>query len=156
MNATRTIKSAVALGGALAISAAATMLTSAAAPKFYPDDPVWIEHDTQDASGIQPLEVDLFVDLASNLAAGTKVGTPVRAGNINTVDEVPDSSWYTNRLGSRPMTPEEIAVGPNTTNGPAGGAWTITSSKSDGVTPGFTVKDSSGQRWFLKFDPPNH
>src|SRR4029453_13275996 len=27
------------------------------------------------------------------------------------------------------------------------------SSKSDGVTPGFTVKDSAGERWFLKFDP---
>jgi hypothetical protein len=49
-----------------------------------------------------------------------------------------------------------MANGPNTTAGPAEGTWTITSSKSDGVTPGFTVKDSAGQRWFLKFDPPGY
>jgi hypothetical protein len=32
----------------------------------------------------------------------------------------------------------------------------VTSSKSDGVTPGFTVRDASGDRWFLKFDPPGY
>ncbi len=145
-----------ALVGAFAITAAGTIWTSAASPKFFPDDPVWIEQDTQDASSIQPLEVDLFVDLASNLAAGANVPAPRVAGNINTIGEVPDSSWFTNRLGYRAMTAEEIAKGPNTTDGPAAGAWTITSSKSDGVTPGFTVKDSQGQRWFLKFDPPGY
>ena len=142
------------LAGALAVAAAGTMLTSAASPKFYPDDPVWVEHDTQDASGITPLEVDLFVDLTSNLVAGRNAPVSRRAANVNTVDEVPDSSWFTNRLGHRPMSPQDVAKGPNTSDGPAAGAWAITSSKSDGVTPGFTVKDSSGQRWFLKFDPP--
>ena len=144
------------LAAAFAVAAAGTMLTSAASPKFYPDDPVWIEHDTQDASSIKPLEVDLFVDLASNLVSGRNAPVVGRAANLNTVDEVPDSSWFTNRLGHRPMTPQEIAKGPDTTDGPAAGAWTITSSKSDGVTPGFTVKDSTGQLWFLKFDPPGH
>jgi hypothetical protein len=156
MRTTATIKLSVALAASLAAAVAGTMLASAASPKFYADDPVWIERDTQDASSITPLEVDLFVDLASNLAAGTKVAPPVRAGNVNTIDEVPDSSWFTNRLGSRAMSPAEIANGPNTTAGPAAGIWTITSSKSDGVTPGFTVKDVTGQRWFLKFDPPGH
>jgi hypothetical protein len=145
-----------ALAGVLAVAAAGSILTSAASPKFYPDDPVWIEHDTQDASSIQPLEVDLFVDLTSNLVAGRAATPARRAANINTVGEVPDSSWFTNRLGHRPMTPQEIAKGPNTTDGPADGVWTITASKSDGVTPGFTVKDTSGQRWFLKFDPRGH
>jgi hypothetical protein len=153
---TSTHKFLGALAGALTVAVAGTMLTSAASPKFYADDPVWIEHDTQDASSIKPLEVDLFVDLAANLVAGQNVLAARRAANVNTVDEVPDSSWFTNRLGARPMTPQEIAKGPNTTAGPASGAWMITSSKSDGVTPGFTIKDSSGERWFLKFDPPGH
>ncbi len=156
MRTTRTIKLLAALVGAVAVAVTGSMLTSAASPKFYPDDPVWIERETQDASSIESLEVDLFVDLASNLVAGTKAPAVRRAANINTVDEVPDSSWFTNRLGHRAMTPQEIAKGPNTTSGPAAGAWTITSSKSDGVTPGFTVKDSTGQRWFLKFDPPGY
>ena len=145
-----------AVAGAMTIGVAGTMLTSAASPKFYADDPVWIEHDTQDASAIKPLEIDLFVDLASNLVTGMHAPVAGRAGNINTVDEVPDSSWFTNRLGYRRMTAEEIAIGPNTTDGPADGAWTVTSSKSDGITPGFTVKDRTGQHWFLKFDPPGH
>jgi hypothetical protein len=54
------------------------------------------------------------------------------------------------------MTADEIANGPDTSSGPATGTWTVTSSKSDGVTPGFTVKDAAGQRWFLKFDPPGY
>ena len=87
---------------------------------------------------------------------GFSIPVPKRAGNINTVDEVPDSTWYTNRLGSRTLTPAEVAVGPDTNDGPAAGAWLVTSSKSDGVTPGFTIKDARGDRWFLKFDPPGY
>ena len=145
-----------ALIASLAAAAAGTLVASAASPKFFADDPVWIERDTQDASSIQPLEVDLFVDLTANLVAGGKTPVARRAANVNTVGEVPDSSWFTNRLGHRPISADEIAAGPNTSTGPASGAWTITSSKSDGVTPGFTVKDSNGQRWFLKFDPPGY
>ncbi|OGD21496.1 MAG: hypothetical protein A2W03_12055 [Candidatus Aminicenantes bacterium RBG_16_63_16] len=156
MRTTSIIKLSAAVIGTLAAAAAATIFASAVSPKFYADDPVWVQRDTQDASTIEPLEVDLFVDLASNILRGTEVMSPPRAGNVNTVDEVPNSSWFTNRLGLRQLTPEDVATGPNTTPGPASGGWTITSSKSDGVTPGFTVKDSSGQRWFLKFDPPGH
>src|ERR671930_2096949 len=54
------------------------------------------------------------------------------------------------------MTPEALATGPDTTAGPEAGQWTVTSSKSDGVTPGFTIRDRSGRLWFLKFDPPGY
>ena len=153
MSTHKTLRTTIALFGTLAAVATATMLGSAATPKFYNDDPVWVERDTQDASGMKPLEVNLMADLTANIVKGTRVTSPARAGNVNTVDEVPDSSWFTNRAGRRPLTPEDVATGPNTTTGPAAGPWTITSSKSDGVTPGFTVKDAKGQRWFLKFDP---
>ena len=36
----------------------------------------------------------------------------VRALNVNTVDEVPDSSWFTNRIGRRDMTVADVAQGP--------------------------------------------
>lgn len=146
-------RTSVAIVGMAVVAAGASMLVSASTPRFYNDDPMWVEPATQDASRITPLEVNLFVDLASNIISGTGVSRPVRAQNINTVDEVPDSSWFTNRAGRHPLTPEAVAMGPNTSDGPAPGRWTVTSSKSDGVTPGFTVKDASGQRWFLKFDP---
>jgi hypothetical protein len=154
MNNTHRISAAI-FGTVVAV-AATTMLGSAAVPKFFTDDPLWIERDTQDAAGMKPLELDLMVDLASSIAGGMHVSAPGRAKNVNSVDEVPDSSWFTNRAGHRRLTPEEVANGPDTGNGPAPGTWTITSSKSDGVTPGFTVKDGAGQRWFLKFDPPGY
>jgi hypothetical protein len=146
---TRRLASALA---ALLTAGALTTAGSAGSPRFLNDDPVWHEPDTQDASGIKADEVNLFVDLTYNLVSGAGPARG-RAGNLNSIDEVPDSSWFTNRAGVRELTALDVAKGPDTTDGPAAGTWTITSSKSDGVTPGFTVVDSEGTRWFLKFDP---
>ncbi len=147
---------AMTVGAALAFAAAVTLPGSAASRRFFNDDPIWSEKPTQNAAGIKADEVDLVVDLAYNLMTGEAPADSLHAQNVNTVDEVPDSSWFTNRLGRRFITPGDIAKGPDTTTGPAPGTWTVSSSKSDGVTPGFTVKDSTGQRWFLKFDPPGY
>ena len=107
----------------------------AADPKFYDDDPVWTEPETQDASAIRKWEIDLAVDLASSLFMAPGDKTPnVRAQSINTVDEVPDSSWFTNRLGRTTLTARQVAIGPDTSGGPPEGAWTVISSKNDGVT----------------------
>lgn len=146
------------LAGITAVGLATTLATagSAVSPRFFDDDPVWMEHDTENASAVKPIEVDLVSDLAVNIINAAAPARPSRAGNINTVDEVPDSSWFTNRLGAQPITAADVARGPDRTSGPAPGAWTVTSSKSDGVTPGFTVKDADGRRWFLKFDPPGY
>src|SRR3954467_1468080 len=138
------------------LAGATAMRPSAASPKFFDDDPIAVDRPTQDAAQVKPSEVKLFVDLTYNIARGFSVITPRRAGNVNTVEEVPDSAWYTNRLGTQAITPARMAVGPDTTEGPASGRWMVTSSKSDGVTPGFTVKDARGDRWFLKFDPPGY
>ena len=149
------IKQAAAVAVVLAASAFTT-IGSAATSKFFDDDPIWVERDTQDASAMKPFETSLFVDITSNAIRRTSTLMPVRAQNLNSVDEVPDSSWFTNRAGHRLLTADEIETGPNTNAGPASGPWTITSSKSDGATPGLTVKDANGERWFLKFDPPGY
>ena len=149
------MKQAAAVAVVLAASAF-TAIGSAATSKFFDDDPIWVEHDTQDASAVKPMETSLFVDIASNAMRRTPVEAAGRAQNLNSIDEVPDSSWFTNRAGHRLLTADDIERGPNTSAGPAAGPWTITSSKSDGVTPGFTVKDVNGDRWFLKFDPPEY
>lgn len=149
-------KGAVAAASAIAVATTLSTFGSAATPRFFDDDPVWVDRDTQNAGHIKTLEVDLVTDLAVNLIKGTASVKAGRAQNVNTLDEVPDSSWFTNRAGFAPLTPADVRRGPDRTNGPAEGAWTITSSKSDGVTPGFTVKDSAGRKWFLKFDPPGY
>jgi len=125
-----------------------------AASKFYDDDPLWTEASTQDASGAQAVDIDLIYDLAENMFTKPGDKTPnVPAQNINTIGEVPDSSWYTNRHG---LTAADVAKGPNQTDGPVSGTWTVIAAKNDGVSPGFTVKDSAGNTWFIKPDPPGY
>ena len=147
------------LVAALALVAA---VSSAAAPsgatrRFLADDPIAREPDTQDASGVAEWEIDLTIDLATNLFARPGDSTPdVRARNINTIDEVPDSSWFTNRVLARAITPDEIARGPLTGDGPAPGRWSIVSPKLSGFAPGFTILDSRGDRWFVSFDAAGH
>jgi len=125
--------------------------------KFFDDDPLWRVPDSQDAKGAAFWEPDLGVDLTLNLFAKLGDQTPnVRAQDLNTVDEVPDSSWFTNRAGHRTLTVADVSRGPDTDDGPLPGMWRIISAKSDGVTPGFTVTDRAGTVWFLKFDPPGY
>lgn len=147
--------SARANGSLLAAIAAfaAVVSASAAGPKFYPDDPIASEPESQDASGAQPTERGLMYELATDLfVTANYKPSGTRARNINTIDEVPDSSWFTNRIGSRPMTGDEIARGPNIGRPPAPERWVLTREKSGGANPGFTAKDANGETWFLGFD----
>jgi hypothetical protein len=136
---------------------ALSLAVSGAPPKFYDDDPVWVERDHQDASAVRPWKIDLISHVLYSSFA--KPGDPqvnVRAKNLNTIDEVPDSNWFTNRVGRRPVAIADLVKGPDVTAGPSPGRWTVIASKSDGVTPGFTIRDQTGQVWFLKFDPPGY
>jgi hypothetical protein len=95
------------------------------------------------------------LELAQNqfLAPGDRTTPSPRAGNVNTADEVPDSSWFTNRIGSRPMSIDELVRGPGG-EAPDPTAWTITHAKSAGASPGFTARDAKGQTYFISFDAP--
>ena len=127
----------------------------AAAPRFYPDDPLSKDPESQDASKVQALKVSDQFDLVENSFLGAGEHVDKRAGNVNTIDEVPDSSWFTNRVGAAagPLDLEALVKGPDTSNGPAPGPWTVTARKSEGVTPGFTIRDSAGEVYWIKFDP---
>ena len=123
--------------------------------RFYPDDPIWREPVTQDVKNAVRYEPDLAYQTIENLFLTP--GDPVlgqRAKNINTVDEVPDGPYFVNRATRMTLTPAIVARAANTDDGPAPGKWTVVSAKSDGVTPGFTIRDSKNTLWFIKFDPP--
>ena len=126
---------------------------SAQRAKFRSDDPLQREPETQDASKVEEWEIGLTPDLLANLFGmpGGEAAN-VKAQNVNTIDEVPESSWFTNRIYARPISTEEITRGPNTSDGPARGRWTIVRGKTAGVAPGFTVRDEKGVVWFLNFD----
>lgn len=79
------------------------------------------------------------------------------AYNVNAREEVPDSSWFTNRNGRRRMTLEEVARGPNRGAGPeTNGPWTIVGRKTSGISPGFRIKDATGTTYIVKFDLAEH
>ena len=135
--------------------AALTWTVSAQSRRFFPDDPIWREPVTQDVKNAKRYEPDLAFQTIENLfwrPGDREIGQ--RAKNINTVDEVPDSAFFVNRAGRVPLTPALVARAANTSAGPAAGPWTVVSAKSDGVTPGFTIRDPANQLWFVKFDPP--
>jgi hypothetical protein len=136
---------------------AALAVVHTADQKFFSDDPISREPDSEDASGAQPWDIDLFYDLTYNLfVMPRRTPANVRAGNVNTIDEVPDSSWFTNRIGSRELTDDEVVRGPVVGPSPASSRWTVTREKSAGAAPGFTAQDADGQTWFVSFDaPPN-
>ena len=79
---------------------------------------------------------------------------PPSAWNPDPFDEVVNSAWFVNRNATRPLAPEEIRRGSQTGTGPVA-PLTVTSIKSEGVSPGFNVEDANGQRWIFKFDPPD-
>ncbi len=124
--------------------------------KFYADDPIVREPETKDASAAKPREIHLGYDLGLNLFTRPGDHSMIRAQNVNTIDEVPDSGWFVNRILARPMSIEELTRGPDTDSGPAPGTWTVIHAKRSGVTPGFTVRDAAGQVWFLQFDAPKY
>ncbi len=92
--------------------------------------------------------------IVGSLFGGDRV---LAAANINRLDEVVNSSWFTNRIGLFEMSPDEVARGPLDLTGPDMSAtWTIVKAKSEGVTPGFNIRDPRGDVYVIKFDPPGH
>ena len=140
----------LALCGLLAASPA---LLAGSERRFFDDDPLSREPDTQDASKVQAWDIELIVDLAIHVFGHPGDPTPdVRARNVNTIDEVPDSNWFTNRLLTKPVAPEDVSRGPVSGSGPAPGPWTVVSRKLVGAAPGFTMRDTRGEVWFVSFD----
>jgi hypothetical protein len=79
------------------------------------------------------------------------------AVNANAFDEVPDSSWFQNRIGKAPLSREELLRGacdqpaqldPDASDG----AWLVDMGKQNGATPGFRVRTPNGGKFLLKAD----
>ncbi len=145
---------AVALSGLALMAALGGGTPQGAEPRFFADDPLRREPDSQDASKVAAWDIDLTVDILTNLFGKPGDDTPdARAANVNTIDEVPDSNWFTNRIGATPVSIAEAVRGPVTGQGPSGEGWTVTHAKESGISPGFTMRDGAGETWYVSFDP---
>jgi hypothetical protein len=126
-------------------------------PRFYPDDPVWVDDDRAfDASKALPTATGDIYDFVEHtfMPPGEKVDRP--AMNVNTLDEVPDSSWFTNRIGRHRPTREQLVRGPDQQSRPDIQDWPIVAGKAEGRQPGYRVQAPDQHLWQIEFDPPAH
>lgn len=80
-----------------------------------------------------------------------------RALGVNSLDQVPDSTWFTNRVSARVLTPDEIRNGPLTIESPElHKPWTVTGRKFGGTTVGYIINDARGLKYLIKFDSPEY
>lgn len=73
--------------------------------------------------------------------------------DVNSMDEVPASTWYTPRLGYQQLSAADLSKGPEEI-GPPRLPMTVIKSKKGGNNPGFVVTDARGIKYLLKFDSP--
>jgi hypothetical protein len=79
---------------------------------------------------------------------------PPSAEDVNRLGQVPDSTWFENRIGRRDFTSDEAAAGAAKDAVLAPGPLAVISGKIDGVSAGFVVRDTADQIWYLKLDHP--
>jgi hypothetical protein len=128
----------------VAAVALAAVVGRGAAPRFYPDDPLLEDDDRAfDASKAAPATLSEGFDFLENSFAGAGERRDIRAMNVNTLDDVPDSSWFTNRMGSRELSIAEIDRGPDTVVPFDITDWIIIRDKgAAGFQPGFRAYDA--------------
>jgi len=141
---------------ALAALLALAFAEGAAAQKFLPDDPLLLDRDDLPIAKPRLVELSTAWDVIEHSLWHRPAGHIPPAMNVNTLGEVPDSSWFENRIGVREMPIEELVRGPNTASGPAPGTWTVIDAKTQGITPGFTIRDGKREVYFVKFDPVDY
>ena len=114
----------------------------ACTPDLYVSPLAW---DGSDNSIFRPLARVFAVDPAGE------------APNVNSMDEVPDSAWFTNRIGARPMSLDEVSRGaceprlilddPTEV-----GVWVVDQGKMNGSSEGFRVNIPGKGKYLFKSD----
>ncbi len=163
------LASLVALGGSLGCAGVVR--------RFALRDPVWVDEDLRPVSvpcrpdpehpGKKLCRPEEYVSPFAWDVADKTVFRPIakffaadagfEARNVNSMDEVPDSSWFTNRIGLRPMIVDDILRGSCGKNNidpakSAPGTWVIDLGKANGANPGFRVNIEGVGKFMLKAD----
>src|SRR5438105_1805121 len=145
----------------LLLLAAACSRPAAGELRFANQPPVWRVNDRSLLAEIPKARsyVRLLYHLdgffVRRLTRAMDVPDPTRARDVNALDEVPDSTWFTNRIGVRDLSIEEIKRGANFGPSPFDSRpWKITGLKEGGLSLGFTFTDTRGDKYIIKFDSP--
>ncbi len=111
----------------------------------------------------EPYDSPLYWDGADNLffrplSDALYLQTSGESVDVNSMDEVPDSTWFQNRIGLHPMTPAQITMGacrPDQLLDPAHaaeGSWVIDKGKTQGWTPAFRVRVPGKGKYYIKLE----
>jgi hypothetical protein len=129
----------------------------ASGPRFKDQPIVWRVDDTRSIAEPEEREFRSYSYYTRALALRRLTRTlelpdDDPALNTNALDEVPDSTWFQNRIGARDISPAEAARGPITL-GPPQLPLTISRGKDmGGGNPGFVARDATGRTFLIKFD----
>ena len=128
----------------------------ASSPRFRDAPPVWHVDDERNIA--EPSEriydpkqyfANIFViDRVDRLL---QLRDQELAHDINSIEEVPNSTWFTNRIGVRPVSAQEAARSADT-GGPPRGQLSVIGAKVGGGNPGFLIQDGTGRKFLIKFD----
>jgi len=133
------------------------MASPARAQKFYPDDPIWSEPAPLDTVDPQTVVLSGILEWFTNQFTRPGERQPehgvIPAQNVNTLDEVPDSPWFTNRHARNRMTLAELAAGPGHASPPNDSEpWRVLAVKPYGDRTGILIADSNDNVYLLRFD----
>ena len=141
---------AVSIGSLALLVVAATAAASDSAPKPPKERVFSYGYDMLDNSVIRPTTRALDVARIGRVMTGHER----QAANVDENDQVRlPSTWWQPRIGFRGVTVSQMLTGPGPGTGPVG-RWTVTKAKTQGVTPGFEIKDGHGDHYVIKLDPP--
>lgn len=122
--------------------------------RFYPDDPIQADPKPMAVGEIKKVPINALFDYLYQTGRQKPRASPPAMG-INTLGEVPDNSWFTNRHGRTRMTPDALKRGAGNENVPQP-PFVIMGAKTEGITPGFRMRDAQGRIYFVKPDPVNN
>jgi hypothetical protein len=128
-------------------------VTACSAQQFLPDDPLARTPEVAAVRQSDVQDINAMYDFFHN-SIHYKNQAATESLAINTLGEVPDSSWFTNRDISN-LSIEAVKKGGRVHEGPQP-PYTVVAAKTEGVSTGFRLRDARGLLYFVKADPPSN
>ena len=121
--------------------------------KFFPDDPIQVMPPPLPVTKAHDRDINWLYDFLHN-SLNPEPRPPTPAGAVNTLGEVPDNPWFTNRHGRSRMSREQLQRGPGTDKPPCPPFTVLSlSGRPEGTSQTFQMRDSAGRTYFAKLDP---
>ena len=128
-------------------------LAACSAQQFLPDDPLARTPEVAAVGRTNVQNINALYDFGKN-SLQYKSPPETESLGVNTLGEVPDSSWLTNRDISS-LNIEALKKGGREHGAPQP-PYTVVAAKTEGVSTGFRIRDARGLLYFVKADPPDN